>query len=350
MSQQVPPYALATASHGAELFRRATGFKVSQSGGVRGSGDLVVTQNGTPNMTVQVSAGEVYIPGTSTTYQGMYYGLNDGAISLSLSASDPTNPRIDLVAAVIQDSTYAGGANQWVLQLITGSPAATPSVPALPASAIAIARIAVAANATSIVNANITDVRLLAGDGFSTGDYKLSATSTAQLGWLYCNGAAVSRTVYANLFAAIGTTYGAGDGSTTFNLPDFRGRTPVGYGAVGTNAQPTVTLGGTTGNSVAGEAAHSLVSGELASHTHTFTTGNQSADHTHAQAPQTCVNYPSAQGLGSPTGSQALYSNTFSTGIQSSSHTHSGTTAGTGSGTAHNNLQPLLGVNVLIRY
>jgi len=50
------------------------------------------------------------------------------------------------------------------------------------------------------------------------------AGTTAPSGWIMCDGAAVSRTVYAGLFAAIGTTYGTGDGSTTFNLPDFRGR------------------------------------------------------------------------------------------------------------------------------
>jgi len=50
------------------------------------------------------------------------------------------------------------------------------------------------------------------------------AGGTAPSGWIMCDGAAVSRTVYAGLFAAIGTAYGAGDGSTTFNLPDFRGR------------------------------------------------------------------------------------------------------------------------------
>lgn len=49
------------------------------------------------------------------------------------------------------------------------------------------------------------------------------AGSTAPAGWLICDGSAVSRTTYADLFAAIGTTYGAGDGSTTFNLPDFSG-------------------------------------------------------------------------------------------------------------------------------
>lgn len=49
------------------------------------------------------------------------------------------------------------------------------------------------------------------------------AASTAPAGWLKCNGAAVSRTAYAALFAAIGTTYGVGDGATTFNLPELRG-------------------------------------------------------------------------------------------------------------------------------
>ena len=50
------------------------------------------------------------------------------------------------------------------------------------------------------------------------------ANSSAPSGWLECNGTAVSRTTYASLFSAIGTVYGAGDGSTTFNLPDLRGQ------------------------------------------------------------------------------------------------------------------------------
>jgi hypothetical protein len=54
------------------------------------------------------------------------------------------------------------------------------------------------------------------------------AGSSAPSGWLLCDGTAVSRTTYSALFAAIGTSYGAGDGSTTFNLPDLRGRVPVG--------------------------------------------------------------------------------------------------------------------------
>jgi microcystin-dependent protein len=58
--------------------------------------------------------------------------------------------------------------------------------------------------------------------------------ATAPTGWLLCDGSAVSRTTYATLFAAISTTYGIGNGTTTFNVPDFRSRIPVGAGTAGT--------------------------------------------------------------------------------------------------------------------
>lgn len=61
------------------------------------------------------------------------------------------------------------------------------------------------------------------GGGSVTGTVIWSSASTAPIGYIVCNGAAVSRTTYSNLFAVIGTTYGNGDGSTTFNLPDLRG-------------------------------------------------------------------------------------------------------------------------------
>lgn len=62
-----------------------------------------------------------------------------------------------------------------------------------------------------------------AAAGEAAGTFKPWLQSSAPTGWLKCNGAAISRTLYARLFGIIGTTYGAGDGSTTFNLPDFRG-------------------------------------------------------------------------------------------------------------------------------
>jgi microcystin-dependent protein len=63
-----------------------------------------------------------------------------------------------------------------------------------------------------------------------TGDYKWNASNAALTGWLLCDGSAVSRSTYAALFASIGTAFGTGDGSTTFNLPNPAGKTPVGVG------------------------------------------------------------------------------------------------------------------------
>lgn len=64
--------------------------------------------------------------------------------------------------------------------------------------------------------------------GFKTGDIKIHTTSIVPNGWLLCNGAGISRSTFSNLFAKIGTTYGTGDGSTTFNIPDLRDRYIIG--------------------------------------------------------------------------------------------------------------------------
>ena len=76
--------------------------------------------------------------------------------------------------------------------------------------------------------------------GVITGSIQMYAGSTAPSGWLICDGSAVSRDDYANLFSVIGTTYGAGDGSTTFNIPNLKGRVPVG---LDTNDTSFDTLG-----------------------------------------------------------------------------------------------------------
>lgn len=77
-----------------------------------------------------------------------------------------------------------------------------------------------------------------------TGTVAATARATAPTGWLLCDGAAVSRTTYAALFAAIGTAYGTGDGTTTFNLPDLRGRVAVGLKAGETEFDTLAETGG----------------------------------------------------------------------------------------------------------
>jgi microcystin-dependent protein len=82
------------------------------------------------------------------------------------------------------------------------------------------------------------------GNGLEVGDIIPTARATAAPGRLLCQGQAVSRSTFATLFAAIGTVYGVGDGSTTFNVPNLQQRFPLGKATSGTGA----TLGGTGGN------------------------------------------------------------------------------------------------------
>jgi microcystin-dependent protein len=106
------------------------------------------------------------------------------------------------------------------------------------------------------------------------GEIATFAMSTAPTGWLECDGALISRTLYPALFTAIGTTYGAGDGSTTFGKPDFRGEFLRGWDD---------GRGVDSGRTIGSAQAQALIS-----HTHTqqgsFTTGYVSVDHSHTQA------------------------------------------------------------------
>lgn len=115
--------------------------------------------------------------------------------------------------------------------------------------------------------------------GTPAGAVMAFAMNTAPTGWLKCNGAAVSRTTYADLFTAISTTYGVGDGSTTFNLPDLRGEFIRGWaddravdtGRVFGSAQSDANLAHT----------HTASSDSTGSHTHTGTTASDGS-HTHS--------------------------------------------------------------------
>ncbi|HET8871838.1 MAG TPA: phage tail protein [Aquabacterium sp.] len=88
----------------------------------------------------------------------------------------------------------------------------------------------------------------VAAAGPQPGDLKPTAASAAPSGWLLCDGSAVSRTTYAALFAAVGTTFGAGDGSTTFNLPNGAGRGFIGAGTPTTTE--VVTSQAASGNAI----------------------------------------------------------------------------------------------------
>jgi microcystin-dependent protein len=107
------------------------------------------------------------------------------------------------------------------------------------------------------------------------------AGTTEPSGWLFCYGQAISRATYAGLFGAIGTTYGTGDGSTTFNLPDLRGRVVAGQDDMGGSSANRLTAPSTAGSingdtlgAVGGEEAHTPVLGEMFAHNHGGSTGS----------------------------------------------------------------------------
>ena len=145
------------------------------------------------------------------------------------------------------------------------------------------------------------------------------AGSAAPSGWQLCYGQAISRTTYVNLFAVCGETFGVGDGATTFNLPDLRGRSVAGLDNMGgvsanriTNAQADA-LGGAMG-----AETHTLSIGELANHAHSY--------------------YLPA----------ATTASAGEAGVNAGTNTATNTT-GAGTGDAHNNVQPTFFLNYIIK-
>lgn len=160
------------------------------------------------------------------------------------------------------------------------------------------------------------------GDTVPIGSIVPFASDTIPNGWLLCDGRAVSRTEYAELFKAIGTKHGSGNGSTTFNLPNPKGRTLVGKDSTDTDFN---TLGKT-----GGEKTHTLTVSEMPSHTHDVAIA---VNNTVAGGARYYFN--SAGTTSAPITDKAAWSNSL-------------TAKAAGGGQAHNNLQPYLTENFII--
>ena len=160
MTVRTPPSWLQNGSHPAENDRLTTQALWATTG-IINSASLAVTQNTPPGLSVVVASGWAAIVGTTQANMGTYVTYNDASVVLSLNTANPTNPRIDLICATVNDAYYTGSLNNVVLQVVAGTPAGSPVAPALPANSITLATVAVGAGATAITNANITDTRVL---------------------------------------------------------------------------------------------------------------------------------------------------------------------------------------------
>jgi len=161
------------------------------------------------------------------------------------------------------------------------------------------------------------------------GSVQMWPTNTPPTDWLVCNGASLLRADYADLFAIIGTVYGAVDG-THFNLPDMRDRSPMGVGGF-------IALGG-----FLGAATHTLNSGENGVHTHLLT----DPGHSHPQQIGSVAAYYGVGGTGR-TAYGAVTTNSTTrvvTDVQGTGLT----VQNSAGGNPHNNVHPVMGINYII--
>jgi microcystin-dependent protein len=181
--------------------------------------------------------------------------------------------------------------------------------------------------------ANLTGI-----EGIPTATIVPWSSASVPSGFLECDGSAVSRTTYATLFGIVGTTYGSGDGSTTFNVPDLADNVPVGK----SNNKALASTGGAntvaaTGNVGGSTANATLSTAQLASHTHSYPklVGNQNNPNPPAELP------------GSPARPQPPTTQASSSTGSSSGHSHN--MSATFSGDATSVLQPYLTIIYIIK-
>lgn len=298
--------------------------------------ELQVSADGS-GMTVSVATGSAWVNGRFMT--------SDAAELLVIGAADASWNRID---RVVVRNTYATGIT---LAVLTGTKAASPSAPALTTTGytkyeISLAQVLVEAGATVIAADKVTDERTFAslkyirstaliadaslnlgaqkittlGDGtasthamnkgqfddsanFSiapTGVVRAFGTATIPGGWLLCDGSAVSRTTYARLFGVIGTKFGSGDGTTTFNLPSMDNHFIIGQDEEDADFDTV----GETG----GAATVTLTEANLPAHTHGGVKYLTSLS-TFASGASGGVLSPTLSGTSDPSGSGSAHDN-----------------------------------------
>jgi microcystin-dependent protein len=253
-------------------------------------------------------------------------------------AAGGTGARFDRVVAKLDRQ-----ARTLSIAVVQGTPLS--GLPALPADTIPLAYVSVPANASSVVQV-LDERRWARAAGVHAGDIKATGRTSPPAGWLPCDGRTLTRSDYPDLFAAIGTSYGAGDGQSTFRIPDLRARFPVGVGSgyplgsTGGEAWVTLDIGHLPTHT---HAAGTLAVGSAGSHDHvlSFRTISSAVAHNHASSTVLSA------GTTTPDFTVSSASNSIA---NAGSHTHplTGNTAARGQQLSHENRPPYQTVHYII--
>lgn len=266
-----------------------------------------------------------------------------GSIILNWSLFDANNLDITSTDAC-RIRLFVG--SYWNYQTALGNqPSDTQSITPILSTLAALAS-TIATAVSTAVSAAITAATsaFTATSSIPTGAIIDYGGTVAPTGWLMVDGSAVSRTTYAALFVATGsgTIYGAGDGSSTFNLPDVRGRVTVGKDDMGGTAANRITVAGSATNGAllgngSGNENVALSVAQLPSHNHNILSGTSTGTFLMAGNASS-----GGVGGGTVTGGLAYYNTTTGTGVNPYIQA-------TGSGAAHSNIQPLIILNKIIK-
>lgn len=202
------------------------------------------------------------------------------------------------------------------------------------------------------------------GVGFPPGSMMMYVGFAAPTGWLLCEGQAVSRTTYAGLYAVIGTTFGVGDGTDTFNVPDLRERFPLGHsetrplGTSGGTEDTTLAVGNIPGHTHTMAHVHSIAhnhgafdSGDAGEHDHPITSTNLAKDDAATNAATVSRGQSGGSNTNAPIGDAGAHHHTVNvpnyTG--NSGGSSAAATGSTGSGAAFSNMPPYTALTFIIR-
>lgn len=277
----------------------------------------------------ETDTGTITIP-TSTERASKYLGFDTNGDVIAVSGTADVTP-ISTFAATIVDDTSAS-AVRTTIGLGNLSTLNTVGSTQIDDNSVTASELNISGNGTSgqsIVSDGDGSFSYVSVPAFVSGMVMPYAGTSAPTGFLLCGGQAVSRTTYSDLFAVIGTTYGVGDGASTFNLPDLQGRVVAGKddmsGSSANRLTDAVTggLNGDTLGDTGGEESHTLTTAQLPAHSHgTVVTG-------------VTPSFKTNTGDG---GASVVQSISVSTAATS-----------TGSGSAHNNVQPTIILNYIIK-